>query len=125
MLLQSTPSNARRHWPHQHPLAVLGAPYQVNLEIVLCVTAYPISSHSATSSTFPSPKGEGLCPRNGTIKSKRHFGVQRNADLIALSSSRVEPRVGFSLFVLKMPDGAPIFLGMRDFVQAPEQATFA
>jgi len=41
----------RRCGPHQHPLAVLGAPYQVNLEVVLCVTAESISSHSATSST--------------------------------------------------------------------------
>src|SRR5208282_648077 len=45
--------NTRCHRPRQHPLAVLGAPHQVNLEVVLCVTAEPISSHSATSSTLP------------------------------------------------------------------------
>src|SRR5580700_2202932 len=35
----------------QHPLAVFGTPHQVNLEVVLCVTAESISSHSVTSST--------------------------------------------------------------------------
>src|SRR6266851_5356754 len=45
--------DARRHGPRQHPLAVFGTPHQVDLEVVLCVTAESISSHSATSSTLP------------------------------------------------------------------------
>src|SRR5580693_2792926 len=45
--------DARRHSPRQHPLAVFGTPHQVDLEVVLCVTAESISSHSATSSTLP------------------------------------------------------------------------
>jgi hypothetical protein len=44
--------NPRRYRARQHTLAVLGAPHQVDLEVVLCVTAEPISSHSATSSTL-------------------------------------------------------------------------
>lgn len=46
-------AHPRRHWPRQHSLAVLRAPHQVNLEIVLRVTAKAISSHNATSSTLP------------------------------------------------------------------------
>ena len=46
-------SNPRRHRPRQYPFAVLRAPHQVNLEVVLRVPTKPISSHSATSSTLP------------------------------------------------------------------------
>src|SRR5713101_4985446 len=46
-------ADPRRHCPRQHPFAVLGAPHQVNLEIVLRVATEPISSHNATSSTLP------------------------------------------------------------------------
>ena len=46
-------ADPRRHRPRQHPFAVLWAPHQVNLEIVLRVATEPISSHNATSSTLP------------------------------------------------------------------------
>ena len=37
----------------QHPLAVLGDPDEVNLEIITRVAAKAVSSHDATSPTFP------------------------------------------------------------------------
>ena len=61
-------ANSYGNLPRQHPLAVLGAPHQVNFEVVLRVTAQALSSHNATSLTFPSPKGEGFESPKGTLK---------------------------------------------------------
>src|SRR5271163_1931827 len=43
----------------------------------------------------------------------------------SFSSSRIEPREGFLLSVLEAPDGAAVFLGVCDFIQAPDQAALA
>src|SRR5215207_4710843 len=56
-----------RHRAGQHPLAVLGNPDEVDLEIVARVATEAVSSHDATSPILPSPEGEGLTPRWGTI----------------------------------------------------------
>src|ERR1700731_1549120 len=61
-------ADARRHWPRQHPLAVLGTPHQVDLEVVLCGLPSRYRRIVRLHLPFPSPEGEGLCPRNGTIK---------------------------------------------------------
>ena len=45
-------AHPHRNLSGQHPLAVLGAPHQVNLQVILRVTAQTISSHNATSSTL-------------------------------------------------------------------------
>jgi hypothetical protein len=44
----TSPDRAR-----QHPLTVLGDPDEVNLEIIARVAAEAVSSHDATSPTFP------------------------------------------------------------------------
>ena len=51
-LAQHVP-NPHRHLPSQDAFAILGAPDEVNLEVILCMTTEPISSHNATSSTLP------------------------------------------------------------------------
>lgn len=45
-------ARAHRHGARQDTFAVLGHPYDVDLEVVLGVSARSISSHNATSSTL-------------------------------------------------------------------------
>ena len=51
-LLQKVTSPDRDR-ARQHPLTVLGDPDEVNLEIIARVAAEAVSSHDATSPTFP------------------------------------------------------------------------